>query len=81
MPDLELSSWPSWRGAVPRAALWRTKGLRFLSLAAFLNHVIARPSSDLTVKPHGGYSREPGDRGGVIRRAGKAQVQACALAA
>lgn len=57
MPDLELSSWPSWRGAVTRTALWRTKGLQFLSLAAFLNHVIARPSSDLTVKPHDGYLR------------------------
>lgn len=49
--DLELSSWPSWRGAVLRTALWRMKGLQFLSLIAFLNHVIARPSSDLNQVP------------------------------
>lgn len=54
--DSELSSWPSWLGAVLRTALWRTKGLQFLSLIAFLNHVIARPSSDLTIEPQDGYA-------------------------
>lgn len=69
--DSELSSWPSWLGAVLRTVLWRTKGLQFLSLIAFLNHVIARPSSDLTIKPQDGYTRGGAWEPRVIRQTGQ----------
>ena len=69
--DSELSSWPSWLGPVVRTVLWRTKGLQFLSLITFLNHVIARPSSDLTIEPQDGYTRRGAWEPRVIRQTGQ----------